>query len=289
VSRETGATLIELLVATAIMLAVSAAAVSLVTAATAQSPRWNDAADLHQRARVAIHAITRHVALASGGVPVASLQATFPAIEPRRRSSFVTSASVITTRHIVETAAWTTLTAALAPGAATAAIDLHSGCPAGVAACGFVERTDAVVLDGRGDWHLVIVEPAAPALLTVSDAVPGRTATFAAGSALVDVEETSLYFDRATGSLRQEGPGAGTFPLVDGVVALEFEYFGDRLLPLPLASLTDGPLCGSGALAYDCDLQRIRSVRATLTIAATGPDARDLRLSADITLRRRIR
>ena len=288
-TRETGATIIELLVASGIMLAGSAVALGLVTTATAESPRWNDAADLHQRARVAVESIVRHVALAGADAPVAALAASFPVIEPRRRSSFLASNLALTVRHVAESAAWTTLRADLPPGARTVAIDVHPGCPAGVESCGFVQPTDAVVLDGRGDWHLLNVASDAPGILLASDLVPGRAATFPAGSMLAEVQETSLFFDRGTRSLKQEGPGGGTFPIVDSVADLAFEYFTDNLQPLPLGTLTDGPLCGSGALAYDCDLRRIRTVRAALTIAATGADPRDLRLTVEITPRRRAR
>jgi len=289
VSRETGATLIELLVASGIMLAASAVAVSLVATATAQSPRWNEAADLHQRARVAVETIARHVALAGGDVPVIALPATYPTIEPRRRSSFLASNTAITVRHVAATAPWTTVRADVPPGGAIVPIDIHPGCAAGIATCGFVQRSDAIIVDGRGDWHLLIVEPAGPALVNLSDAVAGRTATFAAGSTLAVVQEASLYFDRGARILRQEGPGAGDFPLVDFVADLAFDYFTDNLQPILLGALVDGPLCGSGALAYDCDLRRIRTVRARLTLAATDPDTRDLRVTIDVTPRRRLR
>ena len=281
-----GATVIELLVASAIMLAGSAAALTLVTQATTHSPRWNEAADLHQRMRVAVDAIARHVALAGGGPPVAALGPTFPPVEPRRRSSFLLSDTALTVRHVPDGAAWTRLTDDLPLGATSAAIEIHAGCAAGIDACGFVGPLDAALFDSEGNWHLLTVESTGPATLAVAERVAGRTATFGAGATLVEAQETSLYFDRATSTLRQEGPGQGNFPVVDHVAALVFEYLDDRLETVPLTALSDGPLCGSGALAYDCDLRRIRTVRAALAIEATHPETRDLRTVIDITIRR---
>jgi hypothetical protein len=43
------------------------------------------------------------------------------------------------------------------------------------------------------------------------------------------------------------------------------------LAQLPVAMLTDGPFCGTGASAYDVDLLRIRSVRVTMRVQ-TGVD-----------------
>ena len=281
-----GATVIELLVACAIMLAASAAALTLVSQATTQSPRWNEAADLHQRVHVAVDAIARHVALAGGGPPLALPGPAFPALEPRRRSSFLLSDTAVTIRHVPEGAAWTRLSADLPPGATSASIEVHSGCAAGIVACGFVGPVDAAVFNGQGSWDLLTVASTGPTMLALTERVGGRTVTFGAGSPVVELQEASLYFDRATGTLRQEGPGQGNFPIVDHVGALVFEYFDDRLERIPISSLSDGPLCGSGALAYDCDLRRIRTVRATLTIEAAHPETRDLQTVVDSTIRR---
>ena len=284
-NREAGTTVVELLIATAIMLAASAAVFTLVGDATARSARWNEFADLQQRARIAVDAITRQVALSSAAPPAAGLQRAFPAIEPRRRSSFLASASAITVRHVPEGAAWTSVNEDVPPGAATARIRDHSGCADGFVNCGFAARTGAAILDGRGDWHPLFVEPSAPGVLSIADAVPGRISTFPAGAAMVEMLETSLYFDRGEHTLRQEGPGEGSFPIVDNIADLAFEYFAAGLEPLPLASLVDGPLCGSGSLAYDCDLHRVRTIRATVTVAASNPASRPLRLVVDVARR----
>jgi hypothetical protein len=285
VNRESGTTIVELLVATGIMLAASAAVFTLVSDATARSARWNESADLHQRARIAVDAITRLVALSAAAPPAAGLQRAFPAVEPRRRSSFLASASAITVRHVPEGAAWAHVNGDVPPNAAAVTIRNHSGCADGVVNCGFVARTGAAILDGRGDWHLFFVEPSAPDVLAISDAVPGRDATFPAGAVIVEMLETSLYFDRGERTLRQEGPGEGSFPIVDNIADVTFEYFAAGLEPLPLPSLSDGPLCGSGSLAYDCDLHRVRSIRATVTVTGSTPQTRSLRLVVAVTRR----
>ena len=279
-NREAGTTLVELLIASAIMLTASAAVFRLVANATATSPRWNDAADLHQRARMALDAVYRTITPAGAGLAGAPL----PAIEPRRRFMFAASPSAVTIRFVPERGARTTLAADLAPGATAAAIASHTGCASGVVACGFTGDSQAAVFDGAG-WHLLAVESIAPLALRVADRVPGRTATFAAGSSIVEILETSLYFDRVSRTLRQEGPGAGDFPVVDNVVDVGFEYVGEGSAPIALQALADGPLCGSGSLAYDCDLGRIRSVRVRITIAHVRPDTPALTAIADISPR----
>lgn len=282
-SREIGTTIVELLVASGIMLAASAAVFTLVADATARSPRWNDAADLHQRARMALDVVYRTLAPAGAGLLRGSTIAV-PAIEPRRRFTFQVLSSAVTVRHAPERGAGATLAADLPPGASTATIAVEAGCASDLVACGFTIESEAAVFDGTGGWHLLAVDSISPLALGVADRLPGRTTTFAAGASVIEILETSLYFDRPSGTLRQEGPGEGDFPVLDNVTDVRFEYL-NGLVPIPLPTLSDGPLCGSGSLAYDCDLGRIRSVRVRIKMAPARPDVPGLTAVADISPR----
>ena len=284
-TNQAGTSVVELLVASGIMLAASAAVLTLVNRSVAESPKWNDDADLHQRARVAAEVITRVLSAAGASVPNGAGVPAFPAIEPRRRFSFTPSSSAVTVRFAPEGGAWATIAADLLPGDRAVEIAPSPGCPAGVIACGFEAADNVAVLDGLGGWHLLVVEGVAPPTLSIADGVPGRTATFRAGATVAELVETSLYFDRPSGMLRQEGPGDGDFPLVDRVADLRFEFLGAGRAPLALSALMDGPLCGSGSLAYDCDVHRIRTVRAVLRISSARPGDRGLGVVVDVSPR----
>ena len=101
---------------------------------------------------------------------------------------------------------------------------------------------------------------------------------------MTELVETSLYFDRPSRVLRQEGPGDGDFPLVDRVADLRFEFHGAGGV-LPLSAFIDGPLCGSGSLAYDCDVHRIRTVRAVLRISPVRAGDPELGVVVDVSPR----
>ena len=283
--NQVGTSVVELLVASGIMLAASAAVLTLVNRTVSQSPKWNDDADLHQRARVAAEVITRLLSAAGASVPNTGRTPVFPAIEPRRRSAFTPSSSAVTVRYVPEGGAWSTIAADLLPGDASVELAARAGCPANVAACGFETADDVAILDGAGGWHLLVVESVAPPTLSIADRIPGRTSPFRAGATLVELVETSLYFDRASGVLRQEGPGDGDFPLVDRVADLRFEFLAAGQAPLALSALIDGPLCGSGSLAYDCDVHRVRTVRATLRILSPRAGGPDLSVVVDVSPR----
>lgn len=283
--NQAGTSVVELLVASGIMLAASAAVLTLVNRSVALSPKWNDDADLHQRARVAAEGIIRVLSAAGARVPNGPGVPLFPAIEPRRRSAFTPSPSAVTVRYVPEGGAWSTIAADLLPGDRAVEIAAPPGCPADVIACGFEAADTVAVLDGVGGWHLLVVEGVTPPTLSIADRVPGRTATFRAGATMTELVETSLYFDRSSGVLRQEGPGDGDFPLVDRVADLRFEFLGAGAAPLALSALIDGPLCGSGSLAYDCDLHRIRTVRAVLRISPARAGDPDMGVVLDVSPR----
>lgn len=284
-TREAGTSVLELIVASGIMLTASAAAFTLVSDATRRSPRWNDAVDQHQRARVALDAFSRILADAGAGVMRQAPEIGPPAIEPRRRFKFLATTTAITVRHAQQGGASSTLTADLLPGEAVAAIASDNGCPSGVVGCGFTVGSDAAVFDTTGRWHLLSVTFTGATTLGIADRIPGRTSSFSAAAAIVEIQETSLYLDAAAHTLRQEGPGDGDFPLVDNVVNLRFEYLAAGAAPLPVSMFADGPLCGSGSLTYDCDLHRIRTIRARVTIAADREDLQPLTFTADISPR----
>src|SRR5688572_6124933 len=114
--HQAGTSVVELLVASGIMLAASAAVLTLVNRSVAESPKWNDDADLHQRVRVAAEAITRVLSAAGASLPNSAGVPVFPAIEARRRFSFTPSSSAVTVRFVPEGGAWSTIAADLLPG-----------------------------------------------------------------------------------------------------------------------------------------------------------------------------
>jgi hypothetical protein len=132
---------------------------------------------------------------------------------------------------------------------------------------------------------------------------PGQVPfAYAPGSIVTEAEWHTYYFDAASRQLRHADGYLTDSPVLDDVVSLEFEYFGDprppeepkppvgtasclfdtagalrpgmTVLPtrgeslsaLPLSLFRDGPWCGEGNNRYDADLLRIRMVRVLLRI-----------------------
>ena len=111
------------------------------------------------------------------------------------------------------------------------------------------------------------------------------TVLLPAGAGSAEPASTRTYFLRTAGEpvnvessfgidryalMRYDGRES-TFPVLDDVIALGFEYFGDRAAIAP-SLLTDGPWPeASAAERFDADVLRIRRVRVRLRLQAPAP------------------
>lgn len=284
-SGERGYTLVELLIATAIMLVMTSAVMTMVRDGLARTPVVEDAMDLHQRARIAADAIGADLRAAGNGTSSGPLSAVLPAVEPRWVTAASSSASngAITIRHVPPLAARSRLAQPLDPASSLAVLE-PGGCPQLTTACGFAAGMRAIVFDPSGQMDALVVDAIGPGVLVLGAAAAARLATYPTGSEIAQAVEASYTVDAATRQLRRSEAG-GTFAIADNVEALTFEYFADRLATLPIAMFTDGPFRGSGVRMFDADLLGIRAVRATLRLSGGNARARALTLTFMVSLR----
>jgi prepilin-type N-terminal cleavage/methylation domain-containing protein len=262
--RDRGFSVVELLVASAILLTVSAGVVGMLSRALAAAPVLEETTDLHQRARVASEAVALDARQAAAGSGSGALSRVIAAVEPRASLDPPGTAThdVLTLRYGVARGARGRLAAALDPSAGSIAL-VSTGCPGGTTACGFTAGSYAMLLDGTGLAAFVRVDATGPASLAVTDLSGARPGSFAAGAEIVEATEVTYRFDSgARQLLRTEG--GGTFVVADNVVNGRFSYFDEGLLAMPIEIFRDGPFLGAGALAFDADLHRISTVRAWL-------------------------
>jgi prepilin-type N-terminal cleavage/methylation domain-containing protein len=271
VTRERGFSLIELLVASAVLCVISGLVVHLLHDGLAGTPILEETTDLHQRARVVSDAIASELRAAAAGTPSGALSRYFAAVEPRWPSDplGVASADVLTIRYSPPGAAHARLAQPLATGAGLVVLDI-AGCPANTTACGFVANTTAVIFDASNNASFVHIDAIGPGVLTISDVAGGRAVSYAAGE-IAEALQVTFSFDSTTRQLRRS-EGAASFVVADNVTGVTFDYFADGLTLLPLAQLADGPFLGSGATVFDADLLRVAAIRATVRLE-TGIDS----------------
>ncbi|CAN5827257.1 hypothetical protein BH24ACI5_BH24ACI5_09650 [soil metagenome] len=264
---DRGLTLVELVIATAIMVALIAAVMTVLHDGLVRTPLLEEATDLHQRARVVADVLEADLRAAGSGTASGPLTVLFPGIEPRAPGGAAGSAraDAVTIRYIPAHAARSRLAEPLDPAAASAVIGM-AGCPHQTTACGFTAGSSVLVFDTSGQRDAFRVDAIATGTLAISAPVP-RGVTYPAGAELAEATEVSYTLHAPTRELRRT-EGGGTFAVVDHVESLAFEYVGDSGADLPLSIFQDGPFRAVGDQMFDTDLLGIRAVRVTIRLAS---------------------
>lgn len=283
-THDRGYALLELLIATAVLLAMTGAVMTLLQDGLVRTPVLEEASDLHQRARVTAEALATDLRAAGSGTPSGPLSALFPSIEPRQPGAPAGSASpdAVTIRYVPARAARSRLLEPLDPGAGAAVLDV-TGCPRQTTACGFTAGVTALVFEPSGQSDLLRVLGIGPGTVTIGTSAPPRAVTYAAGSEIAEAVEVGYMLD-AAGQLRRT-EGGGAFALADNVEALTFEYLDENLAPLPLSAFQDGPFHATGERMFDADLLRIRVIVATVRLASGSPAVPPGRARITVALR----
>jgi hypothetical protein len=295
--------LLDVLISTAIF--TTAVVPMLYLAATGQrlARVTPDATDLHQRARVVADKLQRDLAMAGAGPLHSSLpedlSALVPVIVPARTglrspdpelSAFSDRLSILAVPDGGTPAA---LALSMTRPSDGLRLDATArGCSTG-GLCGFSDGMRALVLDPRGvgfGYDAFTITSAATEL--AHDAPnPAFSKAYPAGATILPIVQRVYSFDRFNHRITLYDGYQSEMPLIDNVVDLAFEYFGDAdagagVQPLPLARLSDGPVTGIGPNTFDRDLLRVRFVRVALRLGSSG-DVPEYGVTFDVKLRNR--
>ena len=319
---DAGFSLIELLISTAIMVTVTGAIFGLMTPAQNSSQSQPEVADMQQRMRVGTDTLFREVMMVGAGPyqgPVTgSLINFFAPILPRRIGDIgadpVTGAGSVKTDRIMlayvpNTYSQTTISAAMPPNSSDLKVNNQPNCPVGQPLCGFVTGMQVIIFDTAGHWDTFTITSVQGAAGKLQHQGQDLNYTYPAGASVTQVVTETLYLDSTTNQLKKYNSASTEEPVIDNVVDLQFDYFGDpdppkfpkppagvanclydaagnyanlptltandgSLAALTAAQLGDGPYCGSGDNTFDADLLRIRKVRVSLRVQATSPSLR---------------
>ena len=210
-ARAAGFTIVELLVAMAVMTTVCGALVSLMAAWHAIARTQPETADQQQRARIAVRALSADLARAGAGVdrgPAAgSLSRFFPPIEPG-------AADAVTIWTVSSRAAQTSLSLPLLRGETAAAIDDGAG---------FVSGSTAIVYDAAGCRDVVRVEDAIGTTILLRAGT--RACDYARGATFAQGDARTYRVDRSARRLLRRDEATGvSVPVIDGVTGMSIEY-----------------------------------------------------------------
>ena len=320
---ESGYSLVEMLVATAIMLTVTGAIFGLINPAQGTAQSQPEQADLQQRMRVGSDKLFGELMMAGAGpyfgARTGSLLKFFAPLLPRRTGRLNTQArdvaedDVITLAYVPNSFSQTSISQAMPPNSAELKVNEPPNChgnPTKWDQCGFQIGDTVVIFDSLGNWETFTITQVQNDAAHLQHRGQQFNTRFEAGSTVTQIVNFTYYRDRTTNQLMRYDGNLTDIALVDNVVDLDFDYFGDvnpplypkptlgsanclydaagaytsamptlaadegSLAMLPKTMLNDGPWCGSDTNEFDADLLRVRKVRVTLRMQVASPSLR---------------
>ena len=249
-----GYSLVELLVAMGITLSALAGTLTIVSRLQVGFGTEGERADGQQRLRVAINAISRDLSRAGGGSfqgthrgPLGfSVATVFPfrrgAVRPDAPGTVRTD--VLTVAYVpAQTEAQTTIRQAMPASSGTALINLDPGCPPVDPTCAFSAGMDVMMYDDTGSYDTFRVLTAQPGSLQLQHTMADTPQLYPARARIVEAfsHTYSLRADPATDTfqLMQYDGVASDVAVVDHVVGLAFEYFGEPAPPRLIRPVSD--------------------------------------------------
>lgn len=314
-----GYSLIELLVSSAIMITITGAVFSLVTPSQGTADAQPEVADVQQRSRVAADTLFKELVMAGAGpyqgAVTGSLINYFAPILPRRTGRIspdpatMFRSDAITLSYIPNTYSQTSLNWSMPDVSTELRVNDQTNCPAWQPLCGFTVGMEVIIFDSTGNFDTFTVTEVQTDAGHLQHRGQDLNHEYVAGSTIARVESNTYYLNRSTNQLRRYDGADSDLPIVDNVVDLRFDYFGDpnppmtpkppagvanclydtagNLTGLPVLEpdegslatltgtmLTDGPWCGGGSNMFDADLLRVRKVRVTLRTQSGLPSLR---------------
>jgi hypothetical protein len=236
-----GTTFVELLLAMAITLIVVAMVATVAAPVRADFQARLEMADVEQRLRTAVDALTSDVEMAGAGPYAGTLTGplvgALPPVLPLRFGVDAPGSArddAISVIYVPTTAAQAVLAQPLALDGGAAWIAREPGCPVDDASCGFRAGMRVLVYDGEGAFDLFTIDDAQNDRLSLRVVGTDGARVFPPGSKIV--EAVLRIYDLDPGDA-ESGPelmrddGGGREPLVDHVVRLQVAYEADPLPP----------------------------------------------------------
>ena len=244
---DAGFTLIEMVVSTGIMLAVTAGVFTVLNPSQGIFQQQPEVADMQQRLRVGVDTLKNDLMMAGAGSYAGSQSGSligfFAPVMPFVQGwsnqyddgQGVFRTNRITLLYVPSTASQTRLQADMVNGASTIAVTREFGCPVNNQLCGFKVGTTLLIYDTTGAFDTFTVTAVGLAgQLTLQHTQQGALskAYLAANTQVAELGQHSYFLDANTNQLMHYDGFNTATPILDNVVGLDFEYYGDPAPPV---------------------------------------------------------
>ncbi len=254
--RDHGFSLLELVIAMAVMLTVTASVFTLMNPAQGAFSAQPEVSDMQQRLRVGTDTLYKDLLMAGGGAYQGSMGGAltnfFAPVLPRRIGSTledlptVYKTDTITVIYVPPTIAQTTL-ADHGPSLNSSEIGVNAeaGCPANDQLCGFKIGMTVMMYDASGNYDIFTITNVQGNALHLQHNSDNLTYTgYDANTTKIVQASNFVYYLNTTSNqlMFYNGGTAADVPVVDNVVGLTFEYYGDPQPPSwvsPTKAVTD--------------------------------------------------
>lgn len=253
--NERGFTIVEMMVSMAIMMVITGTIFSLVNPARGTYQTQPELADMQQRLRVGTTFMTDDLMMAGAGSPAGStLMGTlvnfFAPVQPYRTGMIGSDPEAgvffrpdaMTIMYVPPNAPQTSLSGEMPQTSSELTVTAQPNCPAGDELCGFKAGMRILIFDESGaydDMTLTHVQTAA-LHLQHNKSVPGNDLSkkYGVGAQVAQVAQRTYHFNPATNQLMYYDGDQRDEAVVDNVVELAFEYFGDPRPPMIINAVT---------------------------------------------------
>jgi prepilin-type N-terminal cleavage/methylation domain-containing protein len=243
---ERGFTLVEMLVATAIMVGVTAAIFGLLDPSRGTYRTQPEVSEMQQRLRVGTTFLANDLLMAGAGTytgaSAGALYNYFAPVLPYRKGDIdpdppgTFRSDAISIVYVPQTPSQTTIRDEMPRTASQLKVNPQPNCPPSKhdALCGFKQGMRVMLFDSSGAWDSITITTVQDEALHLG--YDGQlSVAYGAGSYITQVATHTYYLNA--------DPGNGIFqlmhydgyqtdiPVVDNVVDLQFEYFGDPQPP----------------------------------------------------------
>lgn len=256
---QRGFTLTELMISTAIMLAVTGAIFSLMNPAQGSAQVQPEISDLQQRMRIGSETLFKELVMTGAGpyqgAVTGSLINFFAPILPRRtgrlnpdptRGPASFHPDKITLAYIPNTYSQSYITDPMPNVSAELKVNQQPNCPQGDQLCGFKVGMGVIIFDSSGNFDNFTITEVQGAAGHLQHRGQQFSIPYEKGASVSEIVSHTYYLNRATSQLMRYDGAETDIPVVDNVADVRFEYFGD-----PQPPRAPKPVPGRANCLYD--------------------------------------